>query len=143
MAGVNPPPAWMVRLNVGMLRRGLRIGSQQLLSVRGRTTGGLRSTPVSIATLDGSRYIVAAFEKAAWVSNVRAAGSGTLKRGATQEVVRLVEVPVAERAPVLRAFLEQVRGGVQFFGSADPDVVAAQAERYPVFRVVADGGASG
>jgi F420H(2)-dependent quinone reductase len=63
----------MVRLNVGMLRRGLRIGTQYLLSVRGRKTGELRSTPVSIATFGGARYIVAAFENAAWVSNVRAA----------------------------------------------------------------------
>jgi hypothetical protein len=37
---------------------------------------------------------------------------------------------------VLRAFLEQVRGGVRFFGSASPDEVAAAADRYPVFRVV-------
>jgi F420H(2)-dependent quinone reductase len=99
---VNPPPMWMVRLNVAMLRRGLRIGSQWLLSVRGRKSGQVRSTPISIATIDGSRYIVAAFSEAAWVRN---------------------------------GFLHQVRGGVRFFGSADPDVVVAGADRYPVFRL--------
>ena len=68
------------------------------------------------------------------VSNVRAAGAGSLSRG------RLVEVPVEEREPVLRAFLDQVRGGVRFFGSSDPNVVAARGDRYPVFRVAPDEG---
>jgi deazaflavin-dependent oxidoreductase (nitroreductase family) len=126
----------MIRLNVAFLRRGLKIGSQHLLSVRGRRSGELRSTPVSIVTLDGTRYIVAAFSEAAWVQNVRAAGTGTLQRGRRVEQVSLVDVAVEHRAPVLRAFLEQVRGGVRFFGSASPDEVAAAADRYPVFRVV-------
>jgi deazaflavin-dependent oxidoreductase (nitroreductase family) len=125
----------MVRLNTSMLRRGLRVGSQHLLSVRGRKTGELRSTPVSIATVDGSRYIVAAFADAAWVKNVRAAGVGILARGRTSEDIRLTELPVEERGPVLRGFLQQVPGGVRFFGSEDLDEVVAAADRYPVFRV--------
>jgi len=131
----KPPPAWMVRLNVAVLRRGMRLGSQHLLSVRGRRSGGLRSTPISIATVDGTRYIVAAFEDAAWVQNVRAAGTGLLLRGGHEEEVRLDELPVDERAPILRAFLGQVRGGRRFFGSDDPEVVVGDADRYPVFRV--------
>jgi len=95
----------------------------------------MRSTPVSIATVDGSRYIVAAFSEAAWVKNVRAAGAGTLARGRSVEQVRLVELPVEERGPVLRPFLQQIRSGVRFFGSGDPGVVVAAADRYPVFRL--------
>lgn len=131
----KPPPAWMIRLNVAMLRRGLRIGSQHLLSVRGRRTGLARSTPISIATVGADRYIVAAFADAAWVANVRAAGEGALSRGVATERVGLHELPPEDRAPVLRAFLEQVRGGVRFFGSADPAAVVAKADQYPVFRV--------
>ena len=138
MSEVKPPPLWMVRLNVAILRRGLKIGSQYLLSVRGRKSGEMRSTPVSIATIDGSRYIVAAFSEAAWVQNVRAAGSGTLSRGRDVERVRFSELPVGERGPILRVFLDQVRGGVRFFGSADPDAVVTAAARYPVFRVEPD-----
>lgn len=126
---------WIVRLNVALLRRGLNIGSQHLLSVRGRKSGKVRSTPVSIATVDGTRYIVVAFSKAAWVQNVRASGSGTLGRGQNVERVHLVELPVEDRGPVLRAFLQQVRGGVRFFGSGDHEVVVAGADRYPVFRL--------
>jgi len=134
-AAPKPPPRWMVRLNMALLRRGLRMGSQHLLTVPGRRTGQPRSTPISIATVDGERYIVAAFEDAAWVGNVRAAGAGTLTRGGRREAVTLTEVPVAERDAILRAFLAQVPGGVRFFGGRTPDEVAADAARYPAFRV--------
>jgi len=46
--------------------------------------------------------------------------------------VRLVELLVEERAPVLRAFVQQVRCGIRFFGSGGPDVVVAGPDRYPV-----------
>jgi deazaflavin-dependent oxidoreductase (nitroreductase family) len=132
---VKPPPAWLVRFNSAVLRRGLRLGSQHLLTVPGRRTGFARSTPISIATLDGERYVVAAFADADWVANVRAAGAGTLARGGRTERITLTELPVDERAPVLRAFLGQVRGGVRFFGPRTPDEIVAAADRYPVFRV--------
>jgi deazaflavin-dependent oxidoreductase (nitroreductase family) len=125
----------MVRLNSTMLRRGLRIGSQYLLTVPGRKTGEPRSTPISIAAVEGERFILAAFGDAAWVGNVRAAGAGTLTRGGRHEAVTLTEVPVAERDPILRAFLEQVPGGVRFFGGRTTDEIAADSAHYPVFRV--------
>ena len=133
----NPPPAWMVRMNVALLRRGLRVGSQSLLTVPGRMTGAPRSTPISIVNVDGMRYIVAAFADADWVKNVRAASEGSLTRGKRTEAVTFVELPAQERDPVLRAFLQQVRGGVRFFELPDPDAVVASSARYPVFRVVA------
>lgn len=136
MAEPAPPPAWIVRLNTTLLRRGLRIGSQHLLSVVGRKSGVTRHTPVSLALLGPRRFIVAAFAEAAWVGNVRAAGRGILTRGGKAETVRLVEIPTDERGPVLRVFLDQVRGGRRFFGTDDPDVVAAAAERYPVFEIL-------
>lgn len=132
---VKPPPALIVRLNSAALRLGLHVGSQHLLTVPGRKSGLPRSTPVSIATVGRERYIVAAFPGAAWVGNVRVARSGTLLRGDLTEYVKLVEVPVEDRGPILRAFLEQVRGGVRFFGPQTPEQVVARADRYPVFRV--------
>ena len=138
----SPPPRWMVGLNRAFLRRGLKVGSQHLLTVQGRASGIPRSTPISVVTLDGRRYIVAAFAEADWVRNVRAAGAGSLARGKRSEAVGLVEVPDAERDPILRAFLKQVPGGVRFFESPDPDAVVAAAGRYPVFRIV-DAGPGG
>jgi deazaflavin-dependent oxidoreductase (nitroreductase family) len=126
---------WIVRFNAAVLRGGLRIGTQHLLTVRGRKSGEPRSTPVSLATVNGERYIVAAFANAAWVSNVRAAGQATLSRGHTSERVRLNEIPASEREPILRGFLQQVRGGARFFGGRNADDVVAAADDYPVFRV--------
>lgn len=127
----------MVRLNRALLRRGLRIGSQYLLTTPGRRSGEPRSTPISVATVGGTRYIVAAFADAAWVGNVRASGTASLKRGPRTESVRLVELPTEERGPILRAFLNQVRGGRRFFGGQSGDQVVANAELYPVFRIEA------
>lgn len=132
----NPPPRWMVRMNVAVLGRGLKVGSQYLLTVPGRKSGAPRSTPISVVRLDGERYIVSAFSEADWVKNVRAAGEGSLIRGRQIEAVKLVELLEPEREPVLRAFLQQVPGGVRFFESPEPDVVVASASRYPVFRVI-------
>jgi deazaflavin-dependent oxidoreductase (nitroreductase family) len=127
----------LVRLNAALLRRGLTIGSLWLLTVPGRRSGQPRSTPISITTVDGERYIVAAFADAAWVANVRAAQVGTLVRGRRVESVALAELAVADRGPILRAFLEQVPGGVRFFDGRTPDAVVEAAGRYPVFRVSA------
>jgi hypothetical protein len=121
----------MVRMNVAVLRRGLKVGSQHLLSVRGRTTGLERVTPVSLVTVDWARYIVAAFADADWAKNARAAGAGSLRLGRNQEAVRLIELPESEHGPILRAFLAQVRGGVRFFDWPDSDTVVASAARYP------------
>src|SRR5919205_4421173 len=117
MAHHGKLPPWLKPLNrmiIPLNRLGLALGTQHVLSIPGRKTGQLRSTPVSLLTLEGQRYIVTAFETD-WVKNARAAGWGLLARGRNVERVALVEVPVAERAPVLRAFPQQVPHGVQFF----------------------------
>ena len=130
------PPLWAVRLNVLMLRLGVPIGTQYLLSVPGRRSGRTRQTPISVVSVAGQRYIVSAFAWADWVKNVRTAGIVELARARRRERVRLVEIPVADRPPVLRAFLRQVRGGVRFFTDGnDPDAVAASAADYAVFRL--------
>lgn len=130
------PPRWTIRLNILMLRLGVPIGSQWELSVIGRRSQALRHTPVSIVQIAAERYIVAALSEVDWVKNARAAGTGTLSRGRRRERVRIVELPIEERGPVLREFLRQVPAGVKFFGvSPDPDVLAAAAAQYPVFRL--------
>ena len=137
-------PWWLgpaSRLNMLLLRLGLRIGTQHVLSVPGRRSGRLRSTPVSLVTLDQTRYIVSG-EGLAWVKNARAASWGTLLRAGHRERVMLTELPPEERGPILRAFWHQVPGGRSFiarlFGLA-PDASAddfeAAAPRCPVFRI--------
>ena len=131
-------PWWLKpsnRVVIVLNRLGLAIGTQHVLSVPGRRTGKLHSTPVSLVTVDGERYICS-FPWTDWVKNARAAGWGMLSRGRKTERVQLVELPVTERAPVLREFPRQVPHGVRFFRlPPDPDAFAAAAPRLTVFRV--------
>jgi deazaflavin-dependent oxidoreductase (nitroreductase family) len=137
-------PRWLgpaSRVNLWLLRRGLRIGTQHILSVPGRRTGVMRSTPVSVVTHDETRYIVSG-EGLAWVANARAARWATLERGRRTERVTLTEIPPAERGAVLRAFWYQVPQGRSFIarlfglaGNAGPDDFEDAAPRCPVFRV--------
>jgi deazaflavin-dependent oxidoreductase (nitroreductase family) len=116
-----------------------QMGPVHLLSVPGRASGELRSTPVSPLTHDGKRWLVSAFADADWVKNLRASGWGSLTKGTRVERVRVLEVPLEQRAPVIRAFVEQMASGRFAFDLAPdspPEAFAAAAERYPVFEIV-------
>ncbi|HEX2280665.1 MAG TPA: hypothetical protein VHG52_02775 [Thermomicrobiales bacterium] len=100
-------PAWLQGFNrvvMALQRLGFVIGTMHVLSVPGRQSGVLRSTPVSLLTVDGQRYIVAGLDGADWVLNARVAGRGMLHRGRTEEHVSLIELPVEERARILGEF---------------------------------------
>src|ERR1700686_4798025 len=99
------PPRWLTlanRLNVSLLRRGIGPGPQRLLSVPGRRTGLLRTTPAAMVAGDSLRYIVAGWANSDWVRSARAAGWGIVGRGRQSERVRLTEFPINERLPILR-----------------------------------------
>src|SRR5919106_4543831 len=136
-------PSWLKGVNrvvMALQRLGFVIGTMHVLAVPGRRSGVLRSTPVSLLTVDGHRYIVAGLDDADWVLNARAAGRGVLHRGRTEEHVSLVELPVADRAPILREFPRLIPQGVPFFTrlygvGADPEAFAALAATCPVFHV--------
>ncbi|WP_459546242.1 nitroreductase/quinone reductase family protein [Nocardia sp. X0981] len=129
------------RIVVGLQRMGLAVGTMRALSVPGRRTGTLRTTPVSPLTVAGAMYVVGGFDDADWVRNARAAGWGVLAKGRREQRVTLTELPVAEREAILRAFPREVPHGVRFMisagavESADPDAFAAAAPRCPVFRI--------
>jgi len=111
-------PGWLKVANpaiVALQRRGVVIGTMRLLSVPGRKSGKLRTTPVSPLTVGGERYIIAGLEEADWVKNARSAGWGILARGRDRERVDLVELPTEERGPVLREFPQEVPHGVRYF----------------------------
>jgi hypothetical protein len=135
------PPRWLTlanRLNVPLLRRGFGPGPQRLLSVPGRRTGLLRTTPVAIVKVGGHRYIVAGWEVSDWVRNARVAGWGIIGRGRHTERVRLTEIPVNERLPIVREFARNVRGGRAFLtvapDASDDDFAKASAN-HPTFRL--------
>ena len=128
------------RVVVALQRLGVSFGPMRLLSVPGRKSGRMRTTPVSPFTVDGRRYLIAVFEGADWVKNARAAGWGILARGRKQERVVLVELSVEERASVLRELPHKVPRVARFLRqryrlSNDPEAFAALAPRCAMFRV--------
>ena len=134
------------RIVVGLQRLGVAFGPMQLLTVTGRRSGQPRTFPIAVLPLAGGQYIVQAFPNAAWVANaraaVRAADTVTLTRGRRSSAVRLVEVPVEERRPLLREVVEtQPASAAQRYvtnglaAAPTPDAVAAAADRIAVFRI--------
>lgn len=140
-------PRWLKpanRLIMVFQRLGLPTGTIHVLTVPGRMSGTLRSTPVSALTVDGRRYIVAGATDMDWARNVRAAGWGILAHGRRSERVNLIELPPQERAPILREFPRLVPGGVPFFRrlyslpddpAALPDAFAGLATHATIFRI--------
>src|SRR5215475_10976350 len=112
------------------------------LQIRGRRTGRVITFPVAIADFEGERYLVSMLgEDVNWVRNLRAAGGhATLKHG-RREAVRLEEVGVRDRAPILRRYL-QVAPGARPHIPVSPGAPIADFERisadFPVFRIRAD-----
>jgi hypothetical protein len=144
---VRRPPGGMapwrgaVNQTVGLLQRmGFVVGSRYLLAVPARKSGIMRSTLVSVLTVDGERFIVAEGSEAEWVRDARAVGRGVLRRGRVDELVTLIELPVGERVPILRAYPRHVPGGVAALARrhsipADADAITRLAVHWPVFRV--------
>jgi hypothetical protein len=109
-----------------------------ILSIRGRKSGKMLSTPMSIVSIEGTRYAIA-LDNVNWVLNARAAGWGFLGRGSHQERVTMTEVPLDERRRVLRQYPVQIPRGAEQFKrahgiSGDSESFAAMAETLPVFR---------
>jgi deazaflavin-dependent oxidoreductase (nitroreductase family) len=107
-----------------LLARGVSLGPNALLTIRGRTSGLPRTTPVAIIDVGGRRWIWSPWGDVHWVRNLRAAGRATITvRGQTEEV-RAAELgageriawfrdtftPAADRMPFGRTFVRVVDG---------------------------------
>ena len=109
------------------------------LEVRGRRTGRVVAFPVVVADYQGERYLVSMLgENTNWVRNVRASGGRAVLRRKQQHPVRLLEVPVADRAPILRRYLALAPGARPHLAidrHAPVEEFERIAGRYPVFRI--------
>ena len=139
------PPWWLKYVNkvmIGVQRLGFGFGGKGpvILTVPSRKSGKLRSTPVTPMTVGGNRYVVGGLPGGDWAANARAAGEATIRIGRHTERVRMVEMPVEDARPLLRAFPVEVPSGVGFMKNAglvtgpNPDEFEALAGRCPVFR---------
>jgi deazaflavin-dependent oxidoreductase (nitroreductase family) len=137
-------PPWylkpMNRFVMAIQKLGIPAGPSQILTVPGRKSGKLRSTPMTPFTHDGGLYTVAGYPGADWAANARAAGAGTLTRGRRSRRVKIVELNTVDAAPVLRSFAVEVPVGVGFakrsglVREGTPDEFEALAGQLAVFR---------
>ena len=124
---------WNRLLSLGLLPR-----RWVTLEVSGRRSGRPTRFPLGMADIGGTWYLVSMLGECNWVRNVRAAdGDATLRRRRAQ-LVHLDELPVEQRAPVLKRYVERVPGARPHI-PLDRDRPVADFEHivadYPVFRV--------
>ncbi len=124
---------------------GISVWGSRVLRVKGRKSGEWRSVPVNLLTVEGNRYLVSPRGETQWVRNIRVAGGGELVLGRHTEAVTVEEVPDADKAGILRAYLRRWKAEVGvFFGGVGPDSpdddVQRIAPEHPVFRIRASGG---
>lgn len=128
-------------LMTAFLRLGIGPPRTYLLTVPGRKTGRLLTTPVTLVETSGRRWLVAPYGEVAWVRNTRAAGRITLTRGRRTETLTASALGPADSAPVLRQYVREVPITRPYF-DVRPDspleAFVAEAPRHPVFLLAAD-----
>jgi deazaflavin-dependent oxidoreductase (nitroreductase family) len=122
-----------------LARIGLPVAGAQSLSVRGRKSGEIRTTPVNPFELDGHTYLLAPRGTTQWARNLRAAGEGELRSGSKVRRFRATEVEDAEKLPLLRLYVDKWAWEVKGFLEVDPDAgddeLRETAPRHPAFRL--------
>jgi len=110
------------------------------LEVVGRKSGRIIALPVVLTIVDGQRYLVSMLgDEAQWVLNVRAAnGKAYIRTGRRREVF-LEEVPVKQRAPILKIYLKRAPGArphIPVNKDAPLSEFEAIASSFPAFRII-------
>ena len=111
-----------------------------LLEVRGRKSGRLFSLPVNLLEAQGKTFLVAPRGRTQWVRNAEASGRITLKKGSSRQGFALTSVPLSERPPILKAYLDTFKSVVQVYfpipAGSPVEQFAGLAEDYPVFELL-------
>lgn len=147
MAATYRLSAWrrlLNRLIRALLRVGLGPRHTYLLGVRGRKSGTLYSTPVTLVEDEHGRWLVAPYGEVGWVRNARTAGRITLSRGRHRETFNVVPVLPDVAGPVLKKYATDVPITRPFFDARWDAPVAqfvAEAGRHPVFRILGEANA--
>lgn len=131
-------PKFVSRIMGALARSGAAPKGIWSLAVPGRTSGQLRTVPVSPVEFNGIRYLVAPYGVVDWVRNLRAAGAGELRRGGTRIRVTARELTAEEAAPVLKHYVTQVpitRPYLDVTYDRPAEEFAAIAAKHPVFEL--------
>jgi hypothetical protein len=134
MAYLKPPAVTSKLFNPLAMRFG--IGGSATLAVSRRSSGTTQQIPVIPVEHAGARYVVSARGESQWVRNVRRAGTLELRQRGRSERFTAVEIPVAERPPVIDAYRAKAGRTVDSYWKRLPDPAD-----HPTFRLDSSGAA--
>ena len=117
------------RLLGSVTKLGVSPAGAQLLAVRGRTSGEVRTNPVNPLEVEGATYLVSPRGNSHWVRNLRAAGEGELRVGRRSRSFTAREIPDADKLPVLKAYLDKWAWEVGAFFDLEKDPSDEQIQR--------------
>jgi deazaflavin-dependent oxidoreductase (nitroreductase family) len=106
-----------------LLRAGVPMGYNGLLTTTGRKSGEPRTAALAIIERDGRRWVWSPWGEVNWVRNLRASGHATVTVRKRSEAVRAIELDDAERvgfmAETMHAIAHEMPGGVTFLKVLD------------------------
>ena len=129
-----------------LLRGGRGPGFMRLLTVVGRRSGRLYTTPVVPVVSVQGRWLVSPYGEVSWVRNARAAGTVTLSRGEQIESLAVNELDATQAAPVLRAYLAMkpagrfIRAYFDITPESTEEEIREEAPRHPVLELTRGAG---
>ncbi len=138
-------PAWITKHIANpiikfMTNLGFSVRGSRVLTVPGRKSGKIRTTPVNPLEVGEVQYLVAPRGETEWVRNIRAAGGGEQRLGRKREGIRVEELPDDAKPPILREYLRRWKMETgQFFAGVTAESSESElrriAPRYPVFKI--------
>ncbi len=144
-ASVAAAPPWVTVFNPVakvLLAARVPLGFNGLITIRGRTSGLPRTTPVAIISVDGRRWIWSPWGEVHWVRNLRAAGHATITIRGRKTEVSATELDMAQRVAffgdTLGGIARKIPLGVRFIrvlDGVDLNRPSEAAEGRPVFEL--------
>jgi deazaflavin-dependent oxidoreductase (nitroreductase family) len=124
-----------------LLRLGLPLGPQALLTVRGRKTGLPRTTPIALNPHGAGWLLVSVYGSVDWAKNLRAAGEAVVTKRRRTFQVTSQELTADQAGPIVRDLLASlspiVRPVIGAYFATDPSAPIEawrdEARKHPVF----------
>jgi deazaflavin-dependent oxidoreductase (nitroreductase family) len=132
-----------------MLRSGLPLGPNTLITVTGRKTGEPRTQPLAVVRLGQQRWVIGTFGDTNWCRNMRANPDIEIGAGERVEPATAIELDPADATAFFRDTLPAAITSMGVFGKiasffliglAAPEIrndPSGAALRHPVFELVA------
>lgn len=99
-----------------LLGAGVPLGFNRLVTIRGRSSGLPRTTPIAVIDVSGRKWIWAPWGEVHWVRNLRAAGRATITMGGRQVEVTATELNPTERVEFFRDVMAPLARSIPFGG---------------------------